>query len=105
MKTTNTIEIEICDFCKTNEAWDVCHGCGKCVCYECAKTQGITYHAYVFMSGHGDTFYCHSCDAAATSDKVIAFRRIRALRAEHDRFHHDLRSRQEQAEAAIKKFL
>lgn len=105
MKVTKQKEITCCDFCGDEGTYEKCRACGKDVCYECQKTQGVEYPHSVYCSGSGDGFYCHSCDKSANDQLHKAYRAIQALRRENDGFYADFRNRTKAAEDRLKELL
>ena len=108
MKKQKTIEVDICDFCGTDEQiYNCCLGCGKHACYECVskKKVGVKYSHSVWASGSGDGFFCNQC-ATTPSTKIAnllrAFLRIAALRTESKAFGEDFTKRGEEAGAYLK---
>lgn len=109
MKKTVEKETTFCDVCgKEYPYCDVCLSCGKEVCHECAKTEGVEYKHSVWASGSGDGFYCNECDSKLkkTGDKLhAAYRKIVSLRNEQEGFYKDFKARGDKAEADLKKLI
>lgn len=86
MKKEVIVLQSMCDFCG-KQSYQKCLGCGKDVCWECQKTEGIDFKHAVHFSGSGDGFYCQSC---LSDPKVIetpllkAYKKIWSLRKESE---------------------
>lgn len=106
MRKKVTEEQNCCDFCGKADCYEKCLGCGKDVCHDCQKKQGIEYRHGVYFSGSGDGFYCFPCDSVArqTKDPMhAAYLLIQRLRDELNGWSKDFRERQQAAEKALEK--
>lgn len=105
MKSTITIEVELCDFCgKDAQSWNSCLRCKRALCYYCLETKAITYYHSTYASGGGDGRYCLDCDrkeAANPSPLWTTYVKIEALRGENERFYKDFELRRQAAEKAL----
>lgn len=110
MKQTRTVEVEICDFCKENEARYSAHclRCNAIACYKCQETAGTEYQHAVYFSGSYDGWYCANCVAALTARPeplFEAYRQIARLRAEVEVWGEDFKKRSDAAEESLNKLL
>jgi hypothetical protein len=108
MKRQVTVEQEICDICERNQAWHHCLGCGKAICYDCAKTAAVEYPHAVSFSGSDDGRYCTPCDqrlAKGGDELHAAYQTIRSLRNEQAGWYASFRDRSEAAEAVVKRLI
>lgn len=106
MKTTIQKEVDICDRCKKEGYVNSCDSCGTDLCWDCQKTEAVKYEHAIYVSGSGDALYCKACDTtlAAKGDKrLMAYRRIKELRAEMNAFGEAFRLKQDEAERAVQK--
>ena len=103
MKKTKTIEIEACDFCDGDEhCYHRCLGCGKAVCHNCEKTQGVEYPHSLNFRGSGDGWYCSQCEVTDTSGLLASYRLMRSIRGAAERFYEETKKRADACEARIK---
>lgn len=108
MKTTKEIEGVACDKCGKFSSYSSYHciSCGKDFCYECGENAGTKYSHGIYMSGSGDGFYCHDCDAKARAGNDplhAAYVRLTMLRTELETWSADFKKRQEKAEKHLEK--
>ncbi|HEA69806.1 hypothetical protein LCGC14_1334740 [marine sediment metagenome] len=106
MKKIIEREIGVCDHCGSdNCVFDSCFKCGKDLCMDCRKTQGVMYNFAVHFRGD-DGYYCLSCDSKLRESKGDpvhnAFVVIQLLRKESDSWHKDFRARSDRAEENLK---
>lgn len=62
VKKTKTIEVECCDNCGTDPAYNKCMGCGLVFCYDCDKIKLHAYPYSLYFQGSDDGKFCHKCD-------------------------------------------
>ncbi len=103
MKVTKTVQLNICDICKTEECHYQCNGCKMDICYECQETHSVRYNVGVYHGGSGDAIYCRPCDVKLQSDKLhLAYQKIKDLRNESDVFYKSFEIRKIDAEGILK---
>lgn len=106
MKTTKTITIDLCDFCRTEEApYLVCFGCGKRACFTCRERIN-RYNAGVFFSSN-DAYWCQACEMQRLTGKVKDnvfddYLAIKKLRLEHVAWSEEFTKRMKEAEEKVK---
>jgi len=110
MKKVVQREVRECDFCHEREdCYEACLGCGKDICWECVQDDkfGVKLQHGVSYSGGGyDAIYCNGCLPAliAGGDPlVVAYRNIRALRAEAEANYKDFERRSKAASELVKR--
>ena len=106
MKKQVTKTINVCDFCKKEDIYGTCTGCGKDICYDCQKTAAVEYPHSIVCSGSYDGLYCHACDERLVNDPLHrAYATIRSLRHEQEGACKSVKQRADKAEAAIREML
>ena len=75
MKKTITKEVEVCDFCGSEDAYYKCLECGVYMCSGCLDEKGVEYKHAVHFSGTGDGTYCKPCDKklSQSGDDLLHF--------------------------------
>ena len=97
MKLKREIEINICDFCGVEEAYQSCHNCGKYVCADCFDDNVKPYrHSIVFL-GNGDGLYCNECQKKLKETKDEKFLLFLELEKVIDNFLLNKKSLEEKA--------
>ena len=98
-----------CDFCgRQSYAGNDCLKCKMNICWECQKTKAVKYSHAIYFSGSGDGLYCQTCDAELEKrgDSLHrAYRKIRALIEESNRWNENFEQRKKLAEAELKAML
>ncbi|TXH10620.1 MAG: hypothetical protein E6R03_15205 [Hyphomicrobiaceae bacterium] len=106
MKVLVTKESHRCDVCNTEVGYPtVCLRCNKECCWDCEKTQMVTYHPGVHFCGTNDGHYCKDCDktliASGTDKRHKAYRAIKSLVDEANGWHADFNKRKQEAEETL----
>ena len=105
MKKTITNEIDACDVCESTNLVRVCMNCGRALCYDHSKTEGVDYSQGVWCGGSGDGFYCLACDdllkIAGTDALHQSYVAIAALIAESNAWNKEFTHRANAAQKRV----
>ena len=91
------IEINICDFCEVEEAYQSCDNCGKYVCDDCFDDNVKSYRHSTHFLGSGDGLYCNECQKELKETKDEKFLLFLELEKVIDNFLLNKKSLEEKA--------
>lgn len=108
MKTTKSVEVDLCDLCGKEAEWSsACLHCGKVYCYDCRKLHMVEYTHAVYCSGSGDGDYCRDCDTKlkkkGTNELHSAYLAIHLLKAEQEGYYKLFEKRRAEVEGNLKR--
>lgn len=105
MKETRTVEVSLCDVCKSDDGYlRSCDKCGRDFCFDCESQWMRKYSHSVHFGGSDDGYYCQDCDAEsrASGDLIhAAYRRIENLRHEEKAWYDNFKERVDVAEKEL----
>ncbi len=107
MKKKVTKELDVCDWCNTDEpVYNKCSICGKHACYDHKKEYMTEFPHAVCFSGTGDGTYCNECLLKHPPDELrLAYLEIQRLREEQKQYYKDFERRSKLAEERVKELL